>query len=254
MRMVDTHGHYVFDVDDGASTLEMSVSMIREAHDQGVRDIICTSHSWGDCEAYAKRLPEIRERLGAERIPVRLYRGTEIACSEWKLPAIVDQLAAGNLYPLGNSNYILLEFDPGVRESELLRCIERLKENATLGRNTYRPVVAHVERYHCFRHNPAGIDALRKLEVPLQINAFSLVEEKNEATRALARGLLADRLVTFLGSDAHRLTHRPPKVRSGLEYIYATCDREYADGVCFRNAEQLLLDEEPMALKNSRTS
>ena len=100
MRMVDTHGHYVFDVDDGASTLEMSVSMIRQAHDQGVRDIICTSHSWGDCEAYAKRLPEIRERLDAEQIPVRLHRGTEIACSEWMLPTIVDQLAAGTLHPL----------------------------------------------------------------------------------------------------------------------------------------------------------
>ena len=47
----------------------------------------------------------------------------------------------------------------------------------------------------------------------------SLVEEKNESTKELARMLLKNKLVTFVGSDAHRTTHRPPNIKSGVDYI-----------------------------------
>ena len=45
--LTDVHGHYVFGVDDGPSSLEMSMKMIRSAWQQGVWAIVCTSHSWG---------------------------------------------------------------------------------------------------------------------------------------------------------------------------------------------------------------
>lgn len=75
----------------------------------------------------------------------------------------------------------------------------------------------------------------------MQINAYSLVEEKNESTKELARMLLKNKLVTFVGSDAHRTTHRPPNIKSGVDYIYQNCDGQYADDICFRNAERYLL-------------
>lgn len=65
--MVDTHGHYVFGIDDGASTIEMSVAMIRAAYKQGVQDIICTSHSWGNYQAYQERIGELRDYIAAEK-------------------------------------------------------------------------------------------------------------------------------------------------------------------------------------------
>ena len=66
-------------------------------------------------------------------------------------------------------------------------------------------------------------------------------EEKNESTKELARMLLKNKLVTFVGSDAHRTTHRPPNIKSGVDYIYQNCDGQYADDICFRNAERYLL-------------
>ena len=59
----------------------------------------------------------------------------------------------------------------------------------------------------------------------------------------LARMLLKDRLVTFADSDAHRTTHRTPRIQSGIDYIYANCDGDYAEAIFYRNAEQLLLRE-----------
>ena len=49
--------------------------------------------------------------------------------------------------------------------------------------------------------------------------------------------LLQEKLVTFIGSDAHRTVH----LASGVQYICETCDEDYAADVCWRNAERLLL-------------
>ena len=98
-----------------------------------------------------------------------------------------------------------------------------------------------INTYHCFQKNPALLKTLKAWNVPMQINAYSLVEEKNESTKELARMLLKNKLVTFVGSDAHRTTHRPPNIKSGVDYIYQNCDGQYADDICFRNAERYLL-------------
>lgn len=243
-RLVDTHGHYVFGIDDGAPTIEMAVAMIQDAYKQGVQDIICTSHSWGNYQLYMTRLLELQEHLATKKLPVRLHTGTEIACSERTLGVIIEQLDSGYLHTMGNSNYILLEFDPDVEAIEILRCIKQLMELPEFGHKEYKPIVAHIERYHCFQKNPAQIKTLRAWNIPLQINAYSLVEEKSDATRNLARMLLKDKLVTFIGSDAHRTSHRPPKVKSGIDFIYENCAGEYADAICFRNAEKFLLETE----------
>lgn len=58
--------------------------------------------------------------------------------------------------------------------------------------------------------------------------------------KAFARRLLAERKVSFLGSDAHRTDHRPPCVKNGIRYVYDHCDVDYANAVCYENAKQLL--------------
>ena len=42
--MIDIHSHIIFGVDDGAKTLEESLTLIDEARRQGVRMIVATSH------------------------------------------------------------------------------------------------------------------------------------------------------------------------------------------------------------------
>lgn len=51
---------------------------------------------------------------------------------------------------------------------------------------------------------------------PIQINAYSLSEEKNAIRRDFARQLLKDKMVMFIGSDAHRINHRPLMSRAVL--------------------------------------
>lgn len=233
--LIDVHGHYLFGIDDGALNIEMSVQMIRKAYEQGVREIICTSHSWGYNEKYKQNLTQLQLMLKKEKIDVRIYPGTEIACSYRAMPVIIEQLKDEHLHPIGKSKYVLLEFDSHVRSSEIKSCLKYMHSCK------FQPIIAHVERYYCLHADENTLDLLQNCNIPLQINAYSLVEEKNEEIRNFARKLLAEKRVTFVGSDAHRLEHRPPNVLSGIEFIYENCASDYADNICYKNAERILL-------------
>ena len=80
--MIDIHSHIIFGVDDGPSTIEESLALLKEAFSQGVRTIVSTSHrrknmfetpedcimkNFKEVQALAKRaLPELKILYGAE--------------------------------------------------------------------------------------------------------------------------------------------------------------------------------------------
>ena len=42
--MIDFHNHILPDVDDGAKTIEESISMLRYAEEQGITEVVNTTH------------------------------------------------------------------------------------------------------------------------------------------------------------------------------------------------------------------
>jgi len=48
----------------------------------------------------------------------------------------------------------------------------------------------------------------------------------------------------MMGSDAHRMNQRRPKLTTGADYIREHCSPEYAENVLWRNAERMLLDND----------
>lgn len=236
--LVDIHGHYLPGIDDGASNVEMSIAMIKSAYKQGVRDIICTAHSWGYISKYSNAFEQLQERLKEEALNIGFYKGCEVACDERSLSVIIDRIEAGELQTIAGSKYLLLEFKQNVEGIEVLRCVKQLMELTDC-----IPVIAHIERYYNLYEDEHSLDILKNWSIPIQINAYSLMEEKNENIKSFARKLLKEQVVTFIGSDAHRTTHRPVKVQAGVEYIYANCDEEYAKDICFRNAERMLFSK-----------
>ena len=100
-------------------------------------------------------------------------------------------------------------------------------------------VIAHVERYLNLRNNDAALELLLREGCMLQINAYSLVEESDMSIKSAASRLVAERKVSYIGSDSHRSNHRLPNYRSGVEYIYENCDRADADAIVFGNAEEM---------------
>lgn len=240
-RMIDIHSHMLFGIDDGTRGIEMSLEMLRSAYKQGVTDVFCTSHSHGSLDKYQKNFQLLKERVEMENIPITLHRGCEIYCSYSKgyLQDIIDSVHAGTYPTLADSPYILIEFDPYEDADSIEACVRFIQAQAP----AYKLVIAHIERCKPLRIAWNTIEKLCSLGCFFQINAYSLQEESSDAIKSFARKLLAKGYVTFLGSDAHRPDHRPPAVENGIKYVYANCTKEYAEAVCYKNAETLLVNQ-----------
>ena len=192
--MIDIHNHILFDIDDGAKTIEASVQMCRDAYKNGIEHIVLTPHfvNFSDVENFIEerdsRIFELRNMLNAERIPVKLYAGAELYLSDGVFSADnLDELT------LGNSKYILCEFPLG--PFNINRVPEWIDELIDRG---YVPVIAHPERYHEFHRNLFIIDELidRYGDIPkpvenllmialiranaLKCNIVSITQEGNE--------------------------------------------------------------------------
>lgn len=235
-RIIDIHAHIVPCVDDGPNFVDIAVQMLHTSYAQGVRDVFCTSHSWGDRKDYQKNFTALQKRVADLGIDIRLHQGCEIDCSAEDAQSIVHAVECGHYHTLGSSDYVLLEFDRYTEKAELLTTIKQYIEL----RNNHI-VIAHIERLYCLYENDGIIDLLQSLGCLFQLNAYSLVEEAKESTRNFAQRMVEQQRITFLGSDAHRMDHRPPKVASGVKYIYQHSSPDYADAACYKNAEDILL-------------
>ena len=54
--MIDIHNHILFDIDDGAKTIEASVQMCRDAYKNGIEHIVLTPHfvKFSDIESFVE--------------------------------------------------------------------------------------------------------------------------------------------------------------------------------------------------------
>lgn len=234
-RMIDIHMHVVPGIDDGPYSADAALKMIRSSYEQGVTDIFCTSHSWGCCENYTDEFQALKSRVEERGIGVKLHPGCEIDCMPNAVEAIIGDISNGQSRTLGTSDYVLLEFDRHISVEDLMSTIWKI-----IALRNNHIVIAHIERLNCLHKKESAIDDLQDLGCLFQLNAYSLVEERNNRIRSFARKMIEQQRISFLGSDAHRMDHRPPNVASGIQYIYKTVPLNYADAVCYKNAEKFL--------------
>lgn len=239
-KMLDIHMHVTPGVDDGAQDLEMAARMLQQAKEQGICGVFATphnnafdydgDHTW---EQYEKlRLMAQREFPGLE-----IHRGCEVMCRPDRMNRICASLKRGKYPTMGDTNYVLIEFPQWVHPESTTPCVEALLDAG------YTPIIAHTERYPHLMNHMELVDLLRQMGAKIQINAYSLDEEQDDSIREWARRLVLERKVTFMGTDAHRTGHRPPRAERGLCWLYANTEQEYADAIAWGNAHRLLCRE-----------
>ena len=140
--LIDIHSHILPLVDDGAESVEMALLMLKKAAEEGIEKIILTPHQKPDrrCvtpEGILRRMEELRELAGKEKIPVQLYPGNEIFYRH----GLAELLDKGKIRTMADSRYVLIEFLPGEDYTYIRDALSRV---ASFG---YRPITAHVERY-----------------------------------------------------------------------------------------------------------
>lgn len=235
---VDIHSHIIYGVDDGARSPDDSIRMLQQAYDEGVRVMYATPHFGSGKERYDSALLHQRyeevAKLAAKtgEDGIELILGNEISYSRH----IINDLSSGKALTMGNSKYVLIEFD---YEASFKTIFSGMQEIVGAG---YRPILAHIERYYCLNKNYKDILSLRELGVALQINASTVIP-KISSEAMFCRKLIKEGYIHFLGSDAHSTEWRPPVMKKAVDVLAKKTPEKYMDRMLYVNTEKLYNNE-----------
>lgn len=235
--MIDFHSHIIPNIDDGSSSLEESVNLIKEAEKAGFTAIISTSHY---IEGYYDYNQEERKKYlenlyNAENNDknVKLYLGSEIYITEDMFELIEQEKAS----TINNSRYILFELPMNSKTFLAKEIVYRAIEKG------YLPIIAHPERYTYVQEDINYARELSNMGALFQSNYGSIIGMYGNHAKKTIYKLLEDDLIQFLGSDVHRegqIYNKVPKILKKLEKVISKKKIEELTQI---NAEKVLNNE-----------
>ena len=236
MEFFDIHTHIIPGFDDGAKDDQIAVKMLKMTCDSGINNIILTPH-YNErlhlTRRAAKMMNVMHEMARTVSTQLNLFSGNEIYYSSNTLEGLSD----GNIATLANSKYVLIEFSPGITYDDLMYSVNELLMGG------YWPILAHVERYSCLRKKREFVDRLVSSGVYLQVNASS-VSSSDFKTAKFIKNLIVNGLVSFVASDCHDLSIRPPNLMECAKIL----DKKYGSSMTMK-----LLSENPQyIIENKR--
>ena len=211
--MYDLHAHILPAVDDGAKTIEDSLSMSRVAAAGGTRVMLATPHrkdvTEGSSVEYISGLvDEINELNRQEGIELELVRGMENHL-DLDLP---QEIKDGRALPMNGTKFILVEMPFFGRPNWVEDILFQIQ---LMG---FRPVLAHPERIEAFQKDVELLALFVERGMISQVTAGSILGYFGGKTRDFTRTLMRRRLVHVLASDTHLAEgRRSPKLTPGIE-------------------------------------
>lgn len=232
--ITDMHCHVLPGVDDGPSTMEESIAVLREAERQGVSTMIVTPHFHPGrymvpAPQVRQTIEKVREELANKHIVLRLIPGQEC----YYYSGLLRELDAGNVLTMGGTEYVLVEFEPSVLYSVILHAVRELFSSG------YRPIVAHFERYQCLNGREDRLEELRGHGAMLQMNFDRLLDKEGFFRRNQWRRYLREGFVDFLGSDTHGMGFRPLHISQAVAWMKSEVDPELSHVILERNIRLL---------------
>lgn len=233
--MIDIHSHLIYGVDDGAKTLEDSISIIKDMKNWGYTDLIITPHYITETVYTAPRqdnrikLAKLQNRLKAEGVDINLYLGNEIYIDR----EIENLLNSYQISPLADTKFLLVELPMSGEYDDYESILTSLILKG------YRIVLAHPERYHSFQKDYRKIEYLYNNGVLLQCNLGSLNGKYGKKAEKLAKKLLKDDLVFTLATDIHHKTETS-RFLDALRKLEKQVGAIRADELLNKNPRQIL--------------
>ncbi len=228
--MIDIHNHILPYIDDGSSSLETSIFLLKEAKEQGIKSIILTPHLIKEMyeESNKKIIDKYNELLiEASKIGIDIFLGREIMC--FKPNEILEMIKNNEVLPMNNSPYLLLEFSY-TKEIDISEVIY----NASL--YDYKVIIAHIERYQYVDINE--VHYLKDCGALIQVNAETIVRPANFRVKKFVKKLLDEDLVDFIASDIHQ--NRTNYMKQAYDKISKKYGIERAEKLFRKNAEKYL--------------
>ena len=214
-------------MDDGARTAEISLAMLRMAHEHGTTAIVATPHAnphyLYDIDLIEQRFNELQPSLPEG---LKLYRGCDFHLS---YDNIQDAIAHPTKYTINQGPYLLVEFSDLLIFSNTAEIFSRLQDAGMI------PIITHPERNSLLRQRLEQISSWVEAGAFNQVTSGSLLGSFGKRAQEFAKLLLQHNLVHFIASDAHDLEHRPPRMDLAFDWLKQHAGEEIARLVCIEN-------------------
>jgi protein-tyrosine phosphatase len=212
--MVDCHSHFLAEMDDGAKSIQISALMLASALEQGVTDIISTSHCYPHSEADIERFLEKRaaalDAVSGYDAPM-IHKGCEV-----HMTCDLSEFSNIKSLCINDTDYMLVEMPYDRWKPEAVDWVYSLTLKGI------KPIMAHIER---FFENEDMFDELFSIGVHCQVNADSFLEKQLKKKIGY---LIKHNAVHVIGSDCHSMGTR----KSRIGRAYDTVEKQYGAELC----------------------
>ena len=238
---IDIHSHIIPGVDDGSQDLETSIALLRMAEENGTTDIIATPHvidvsttlTW---DAIRRHVENLQKEADKENIKINIYPGAETELN-WDLLELIRE--DHSRFCLAGSRYLLMEMPSLMLPPHLEEIIYELQLMDIV------PVLAHPERQMQLMEQPEKLLDLLQKGCAAQSNGGSVIGVFGPRVQHNVEQLLEQKVIAFMGSDAHNLRHRNTNLKEARETI-TTCWGEPTATALFETLPQHILQNKAL--------
>lgn len=232
---IDIHSHILPGIDDGAKNIEETIGIVKKAVEQGIKTMIATPHyQCGGNNVEVSKLIELRDEVQEKAAKIdkdfRIYIGNELMYSD----SIIDDVKAKKALTLADSRYVLVEFSTRYSYESIYKGMRKF---IVAG---YSPIIAHVERYECFRKRDELIVELIELGCYIQMNSSSLVGGVLSIEAKRRRKLVQGGIVHLIASDCHDMNYRVPLMKDIVKNLIKKTDNKIMEDIFIYNPRKIL--------------
>ena len=242
--MIDIHCHILPGIDDGARSIEDSLSMAQVAVEEGITHILATPHHQnGKYQNYKQdviqRVNALQSELDQHHINLTIFPGQEVRLHG----EIIEGIQADEILFADESNrYLLIEFPtmsiPHYAEPLFFQLMQQ----------GVTPVIVHPERNQEIIDNPNRLIDFVDKGVLTQLTASSYVGVFGKDIATLSHKLIEANLVHFLASDAHNTRGRSFHMKEAFEKLEKEFGAEKAEW--FKQNSKNLVNGDYISIQN----
>ncbi len=247
MQFADIHTHIIPGIDDGASSIEETIQMLRIAYEQGTRSIVATPHMFLDLfpnrdvavirqvfQATASKLTEYASQAEHSFLAdMQIVLGAENYASL----EFVQSLDRRAVLTVNDGVYLLVEFSPFVPFGSMTSILERILTSGLY------PVIAHTERIIEVQQKPKRLEGLLGMGCVFQVNAESVRDSAPRSARKTAASLLGDGFGHVVASDGHRVTYRPPVLYEACRKLLTKYSEQQVKNWLWENPSRIIANK-----------